>query len=413
MSSHGSEYQELLERRARVMSASYRMFYQEHVHAVSGKGVWLKGADGREYLDFYNNVPVVGHCHPHVVEQIHKQASKLNTHTRYLNEQPIELAERILATMPDALGSVIFTCTGSEANDLAIRTARLVSGGRGVIVSRRAYHGTSTLLAGMSPVTGLPTDDDVFTIDIPMTIEDPTQFGALVRGAIEEMGRQGIKPAALLVDTIFGSDGVVSDPAGFLLSALEEIHRAGGLFIADEVQPGFGRTGAGMWGFARHGIVPDFVTMGKPMGNGHPVAALVTTREIDAVFAQHQRYFNTFGGNTVACAAAQAVLDVIAREDLIAHTAKMGAVLERGLRDLAARHETIGQIRGVGLFFGAQLPSGEIAAKVLNGLRDRDVLIGVAGEGNASLKIRPPLVVGEAEIGVLIDRLDDTLKAVA
>lgn len=413
MSADSKHSQDLLVRRQKVMAPSYRLFYEEPVEVVRAEGVWLFGPQGERYLDFYNNVPVVGHSHPYVVERLHAQAATLNTHTRYLTAPPVELAERLLGTMPSSLGSVIFTCTGSEANDLAIRMSRLVTGGRGVIVTDAAYHGTSDLLSGMSPVTGLPTGPDVYTIHMPEAFDRPEQFGDLVREAIARMKADGVAPAALLVDTIFGSDGVVSDPAGFLQHGISAIQEVGGLFIADEVQPGFGRTGEGMWGFQRHGIVPDIVTMGKPMGNGHPVASLVTRREIAEKFVQYQRYFNTFGGNTVSCAVALAVLDVIEREKLIAHAAEVGAQLKAGLHVIAKRHPILRNVRGAGLFMSATISSGQAAGRVLNGLRRKGVLIGLAGPGNVSLKIRPPLVISKDEVDYLLDKLDQVLATEA
>jgi len=406
--------QSLLARRERVLSPSYRLFYEEPLHAVRGEGVWLYDAQGRRYLDAYNNVPVAGHCHPHIVEQVTRQASVLNTHTRYLTELPVLVAERLLATMPAEMGSVILTNSGSEANDLAIRISRMVTGGTGVIVTDCAYHGTSDLLQGMSPVTGLPLGKDVFTISLPLEMPDPAAFTALVRDALDRMREAGVKPAALLVDTIFGSDGAVSDPVGFLKGAVEEMHREGAFVIADEVQPGFGRTGAGMWGFARHGIVPDFVTMGKPMGNGHPVAALVTRREIAEAFTRHQRYFNTFGGSSVSCAAALATMDVIEREGLIANAATVGGYLKQKLSDLAARHPNIlTSVRGAGLFIGVQTPSGEIATRIVNGLRQSGVLIGGAGRGNAALKVRPPLPITQDEADYLIQQFEQVIQTTA
>ena len=403
-------YQALLARRDRVLSPSYRLFYEEPLHIVRAEGVWIYDADGRRYLDAYNNIPVAGHCHPYIVEELAKQAMLLNTHTRYLNERPVELAERLLATMPSAMGSVILTNSGSEANDLAVRISRMVTGGTGVIVTDCAYHGTSDLLQGMSPVTGLPTGPDIFTIEVPLVMRDAGEFAAIVEGALDRMREAGVKPAALLVDTIFGSDGAIAEPAGFLKGAIAAIHREGGLFIADEVQPGFGRTGAGMWGFQRHGIVPDFVTMGKPMGNGYPVASLVTRREIAEAFARRQRYFNTFGGSTVSCAAALATLDVIEREGLIENAAKTGAYLGERLQSLVDRYDVLTGLRGAGLFQGVQTRSGEIAGRIINGLRRAGVLIGGAGRGNAALKVRPPLPIAPADVDLLIHSFDQVLQ---
>lgn len=402
----------LLARRNRVLSPSYRLFYQEPLHAVKAEGVWIYDAAGAKYLDAYNNVPVAGHCHPYIVEQVTRQASALNTHTRYLTELPVLLAERLLATMPTTMESVILTNSGSEANDLAIRISRLVTEGTGVIVTDCAYHGTSDLLQGMSPVTGLPTGPHVYTITVPLQMNDREAFAQLVRDALDRMAAEGVRPAALLVDTIFGSDGAISDPAGFLQGAIAEMHAVGGLVIADEVQPGFGRTGAGMWGFSRHGIVPDIVTMGKPMGNGYPVAALVTSRAIAEGFTRHQRYFNTFGGSSVSCAAALATMDVIEREQLIENARSNGDYLRAGLAEIVNRHEILTDLRGAGLFLGVQTPTGETAARIVNDLRQAGVLIGAAGRGNAALKIRPPLPISRTEIDILLDRFESVVDHV-
>jgi len=412
MARHAVDNDTLLSTRNRVLSPSYRLFYEEPLHPVRGEGVWLYEADGRRYLDAYNNVPVAGHCHPYIVEQVAKQASVLNIHTRYLTELPVLVAERLLATMPADMGCVILTNSGSEANDLAIRMSRMVTGGTGVIVTDCAYHGTSDLLQGMSPVTGLPLGKDVFTIRLPLEMSDPAAFTSLVRNALDRMRDAGVKPAALLVDTIFGSDGAVSDPAGFLKGAVDAMHQEGALVIADEVQPGFGRTGAGMWGFTRHDIVPDFVTMGKPMGNGYPVAALVTRRQIAEDFTRHQRYFNTFGGSSVSCAAALATIDVIEREGLIANAAAVGAYLRERISGLAVRHpDILTSVRGTGLFVGVQTPSGAIASRIVNGLRASGVLIGGAGRDNAALKVRPPLPITRGEVDYLMERFEDVLSS--
>ena len=399
-----------LARRQRVLAPTYRLFYEQPVHIVRAEGVWMYDADGRRYLDAYNNVPVVGHCHPEVVARISKQAATLNTHTRYITDGPVELAERLLATMPSQLTSVTFTCTGSESNDLAVRVSKAATGGTGFIVTEAAYHGTTETLSGMSPVTGIELAPNVFAIEAPLTAESASGFGTRVRACIDKMRAAGIKPAGLLVDTIFGSDGVISHPPGFLQAAVEEIHRAGGLFIADEVQPGFGRTGDAMWGFQRHGVTPDLVTMGKPMGNGHPVAALAARTEAMAEFGRTRRYFNTFGGNTVSCAAALAVLDVIQRDKLIDNARETGAYLQKGLRALAANLPKIREIRGAGLFVGVQLESRDLAACAVNDLRREGVLIGSAGRNADVLKIRPPLTIGKSEIDLLVAALESVLR---
>lgn len=406
-----SSLQSAVSRRQRVLAPTYRLFYSDPIHMVRAEGVWMYDADGRRYLDAYNNVPVVGHCHPAVVSRIAEQAARLNTHTRYMTDGPVELAERLLATVPTELTSVTFTCTGSEANDLAVRISKAATGGTGFIVTSGAYHGTTETLSGMSPVTGSATAPGVFTVAAPVDAQDAGNFGARVDECLQRMRKTGIKPAGLLVDTIFGSDGVISHPEGFLRPAVEAIHRAGGLFIADEVQPGFGRTGAGMWGFARHGIVPDLVTMGKPMGNGHPVAALLASDRAMHKFAEQHRYFNTFGGNTVSCAAALAVLDTIERERLIDNAREVGEYLAQSLRAVATRCPEIRAVRGVGLFIGVQLESRDRATYIVNALRRNGVLIGASGSAFDALKIRPPLVIRREQADLLVKEVEQALRS--
>ncbi|MFC4307810.1 aspartate aminotransferase family protein [Steroidobacter flavus] len=411
MSSSSSSTADLLARRRRLLAPTYGLFYEEPVHITRASGVWMYGPDGRAYLDVYNNVPVVGHCHPQVVEALAHQAALLNTHTRYLTEKPLELAERLLATFPSELATAIFTCTGSESNDLAIRVSKVATGGTGVIISEWAYHGTTETLAGMSPSSGMGRlGTHVYTVPAPIDQESASQFASRVQACIETMRAAGVKPAALLVDTIFSSDGVSADPPGYLAAAAEHVRAAGGLLIADEVQPGFGRTGHSMWGFQRHGVVPDLVTMGKPMGNGHPVSALIARPEVIAEFARQTRYFNTFGGNTVACAVALAVLDIIEQEQLITNAREIGAQLRRGLQELASRHPTLGAIRGAGLFIGAQITTGKAeTTRIVNALRQRGVLIGSAGRNGDVLKIRPPLVFKQEHVDQLLGTLAQVL----
>jgi 4-aminobutyrate aminotransferase-like enzyme len=243
------------------------------------------------------------------------------------------------------------------------------------------------------------------------------RFTRDVEAAIADLRRHGIQPAALIVDSVFTSDGILPEPAGFLKGAVDAIKRAGGLFIADEVQPGFGRTGEHMWGFQRHGVIPDIVTLGKPMGNGQPVAGLLATADALAEFGKNSRYFNTFAGNTVSCAAALAVLDTIEREGLVQHAARVGKILRDGIADLANRHEAIGDVRGVGMFVGVELvsdraartPDRELTTRVVNRMRDRGVLLSACAMGHNVLKIRPPLVLSADQAGMVIEVLDDAL----
>ncbi len=418
----------LIERRKRLLGSAYRLFYDEPVHLVRGEGVWLWDNEGRKYLDMYNNVPHVGHCHPHVVEAICSQASRLNTHTRYLHDNVLDLAERLTDKLPDALDTAMFCCTGSEANELALRIARTVTGGAGIIVTSYSYHGNSQATYEMS-TESIPESErpeHVVTIPVPDAYRGPhrgrgagERYATYIHDAIELLKSRGIRPAAFVVDTIVSSGGVVSPPQGFLKTAAQIVRESGALFVADEVQPGFGRTGKNFWGFEAEDFVPDIVTMGKPMGNGHPVSAVVTRREIAEEFGQHGRYFNTFGGNPVSCAAACAVLDVIEQDKLQQHALEVGDCIIKGLGKLADRYDCIGDVRGSGLFLALELvadreartPATDLAAAVVNDLRNRGVLTGSIGPDANILKLRPPMVLTAGDAGHLLDALDESLQA--
>ena len=412
--------QTLVARRTRLLGPAYRLFYETPVHLVKGAGVWLYDADGKAYLDCYNNVASLGHCHPHVVQATARQSAIYASHTRYLNEVVLDCAEKLLSHFPPELSQVMFTCTGSEANDLALRVAFAQTGGTGVIVTQNAYHGVTLAVAGFSPSlgAGVALGEHVRTIAAPDPSRlsgDPGQaFAAEVQAAIDDLTRHGIKPAVLIVDTILSSDGVFADPPGFLAPAVKAIHAAGGLFIADEVQPGFGRTGSHWWGFERHGILPDMVSLGKPMGNGYPVAGLVLRPEVLAEFGAKGRYFNTFGGNAVAAATAIAVMEVIEQDNLLQNAATVGAYLAAGVRALASRHAALGPLRSAGLFFGQDItqdgqPAPAEAARIVNALRDAGVLISATGPNGHTLKIRPPLILQQTEADIFLDRLDKVL----
>ena len=403
-----------IERREHVLGPGYRLFYREPLEIVRGSGAHLFGPDGTDYLDAYNNVPSVGHCHPHVVEAVHRQMQTLNTNTRYVQDSLVDYAERLTATFPDELTRVTFTCSGSEANDLAVRLARWVTGNTGMIVTETAYHGLTISVAEFSPSLGLASGlgEHVRTIPAPDQRRhagkgDLGSFMAeQVRLAAEDLKAHGYGVAAFIADSIFSSDGVFSDPPGFLRPVVDEVHRAGGLYIADEVQPGFGRTGAGWWGFQRHRIVPDIVTIGKPMGNGIPIAGAVFRPELTEDFGQQIRYFNTFGGNSVSIAAASAVMDVVESEDLMGNARRQGERLLKGLREFTADREDVLEVRGAGLFIGVDFvtdrdsrrPDGARAAAVVHGMRERNVLISASGAQGNVLKIRPPLVLGDADV---------------
>ena len=409
---------DLVARRYRSFGGSSYLLYNEPLHVVRASGVFLYAQDGTPYLDAYNNVPSVGHCHPHVVEAMSRQAALLNTNTRYLYDIIYDYAERLLATYPAALGNVAFTCTGSESSDLALRIARSATGGQGIVVTRNAYHGNTTAVAAISPSTGadVPIGIDVRTVAPPAFGNKPTrkriaQFAEDVAAAFADLKRPGIRPAAFICDSIFASDGIYADPPGFLVQAAGAARAAGALYVADEVQPGFGRTGSHMWGFQRHGVEPDLVILGKPMGNGLPVAGVVAKPDILAAFSKSSGYFNTFGGSPVAAATGLAVLEVIENEGLMENASRVGAYLSGGIRKLAATHGKISDVRGAGLYVGVEFrdaagqPDPHTAQFVVNDLRRQHVLIGTSGTGHI-LKIRPPLCFST-------DHADQMLAAMA
>jgi 4-aminobutyrate aminotransferase-like enzyme len=420
--------QALIRRREALLGPAYRLFYQDPVELVRGQGVWVWDAEGRRYLDAYNNVVSLGHCHPQVVQALQQQAATLNTHTRYLNDALLDYAERLLSTHHPSLDRLMFTCTGSEANDLALRLAQFHTGGTGVIVTDWAYHGVTQTTAACSPslVTASGGPPRVYTVPAPRRYgktqaDVATTFAAGIDQAITRMQADGVRPAALLFDSLFTSDGVYGEPAGFLQAAVARARAAGMLVIADEVQPGFGRTGQHMWGYQRHGIAPDLVTMGKPMGNGHPLAGLCARQELLDAFGRETRYFNTFGGNTVSAAVGMAVLDVLEREQLLANTVAQGNYFRQGLQALAARHSWIGDVRQFGLFLGVELvheadphrPAPEATTQVVNGMKTRGVLISACSRSANVLKIRPPLVLERGHVDLFIEALDDCLGSLS
>jgi 4-aminobutyrate aminotransferase-like enzyme len=408
------------------MGSAYRLFYDNPIHLVRGEGVWLFDADGNKYLDMYNNVPHVGHCHPRVVDAISRQASTLNTHTRYLHDNVLDLAERLTGKFSSDLDTAMFCCTGTEANELALRIARRCTGGTGIIVTDFAYHGNSQAIYEIStdsiPTADVP--DYVVTVPAPDTYrgehrgEDTgTRYAEYVRDAIALLESRGIKLAAFVIDTIISSSGVVSPPRGYLGRVAEIVRESSGLFVADEVQPGFGRTGMNFWGFEADGIAPDIVTMGKPMGNGHPLSAVVTSKDLVDRFSDYGRYFNTFGGNPVSCAAGLAVLDIIEEENLQQNALDVGQHLIDGLWKLADDHECIGDVRGTGLFLAVELvtdgkeraPATELTSRVVNELRNRGVLTGAIGPDANILKLRCPMVLTKDDSDYFLSILADTL----
>ena len=415
----------LLERRQRALPRS-PLFYEHPVHLVRGEGVWLFGPDDRRYLDCYNNVPVVGHGHPRVVRAVAEQQRLLATHSRYLHEAIVELAERLKATLPPALDAVLVVNSGSEANDLAWRIARAATGRTGAVVSAYAYHGLTEATHALSPEEWakgeLPAH--VATVPAPDGYRGPyrrgtdgwaERYAAHIDDATQALGGHGF--AAIYVDPAFTADGILVPPPAYLAEAARRTRALGGVLIADEVQAGHGRYGTGLWSFQPSGIEPDMVVMGKPMGNGFPVAALVVRSQLLAAVPGEVELFSTFGGNPVACAAALAVLAVIEDEGLVANAAETGSYLRQGLEALAGRHPVIGDVRGEGLLIGVELADGDRApaagraGRVTEAMRERGILISTTGPAGNVLKIRPPLVFQREHADLLLQTLDEVLAA--
>ncbi len=416
----GIAFEQLLARRNKVMGpALEELTYERPLRIVSARGAWMTDTDGRQYLDVYNNVPVVGHCHPRVTGAIARQARTLNTNMRYLHATAVELGERLTASLPEELDVVMFVNSGSEANDLAWRMATATTGNGGGVVTWNAYHGICDASAACSPESwpggeGPPHVERFLPPDAYRGLHlDTTAFGE----ALDRLAQRGFAPAALYLDGVLTSDGIWDLSPEYVQEIVRKTREAGGLLVADEVQAGYGRTGEAMWSFERLGVVPDFVSLGKPMGNGHPVAALITRREIAARFAEQTIFFSTFGGNPVAAAAALAVLEVIDDERLMQRATVVGALLRDELRSLMVRHAAIGDVRGLGLIIGVEIvsdrgsrrPDAALVSRLVNGMRERGVLVGSTGvEGNV-LKVRPPLVFGPEEVNKVVRTLDEVL----
>ncbi|HWG71955.1 MAG TPA: aminotransferase class III-fold pyridoxal phosphate-dependent enzyme [Steroidobacteraceae bacterium] len=420
----------LLERRHRVLGRNSPLFYDKPLHLVRGEGVWLFDADGRRYLDAYNNVPHVGHCHPRVVAALSRQAGVLNIHTRYLDEHVVAYAERLTSLFDAQLSMAMFCCTGSEANELALRMARDCSGGAGIISTAWAYHGNT---AAVMQISSLFTPEDkrgpnVRTVPVMDPYRDrrgrsddalATAYADDVKRAIDSFKAAGIRFAGLLFCTAFSSEGLPTVPAGFMAKAVEHVHAAGGYFIADEVQAGFGRLGTHMWGHQKLGVVPDIVTLGKPMGNGHPLAAVVARGDLVNGFTSRNMYFNTFGGNPVSAAVGSAVLDVIEEEHLLENAVTVGNYTIAKLKKLADKHVIIGDVRGAGLFFAVELvtdraaktPATAATRKLVNMMRERGVLLSRIGPHDNILKIRPPMQFAKQHADLLVDTLDEVMAA--
>lgn len=418
----------LLERRKAVLGPHSPLFYDEPLELVSGKGVWLKSASGERYLDAYNNVPHVGHGHPKVATAIAQQMRKLAINTRYLNNRVVDYAEALLAEFHPSLDRVAFVNSGSEANELAIRVARFHSGNTGIIMSDFSYHGTTLTLAQLT--TGLTTSEkrgrNIRTIRIPdATGLDKIQAKQLLKdslaevdAAIASLQKAGFGVAATILDPLFSTEGLVVPPAGYIEGLVKRVHKAGGLYVADEVQSGFGRIGRLMWGHELFDAVPDIVTMGKPMGNGHPIGAAVMRADLLEPFGAANMYFNTFAGNPVSSAAGHAVLQVMEEEGLRARATELGAHLQTELtRELEGNPRIDGGARGDGLFAGMRFvdpetgkPDAATTKQVVEAMYKDHVLISRIGRDDNVLKVRPPLAVERKDIDLLIDKLTKVIR---
>ena len=402
-------------REAVIGPAMEPLTYGDPIHAVEARGAWMTGADGRRYLDAYNNVPCVGHGHPRVTEAIARQSRRLNTNMRYLYESAIELAERLIATMPPEAGldTVMFVNSGSEANDVAWRLATTFTGNRGALCTAFAYHGVTEATAALSPESwqAIRPPDHVETWEPPDRLRDLHLDGGPFADAVARLATRGYAPAATILDGVLTSDGYLDPGLSLAAEWLAATHAAGALWIADEVQGGHGRTGHHMWSFQHLGLVPDVVTIGKPMGNGHPVGAVVTRREIAARFGDETVFFSTFGGNPVSAVAALAVLDVLEDERVLERVVRVGDALVSAIREVALPYPAVVDVRGVGLAIGVEVIDRDTAAAIKEGLRERGVLIGTSGRDGNVLKVRPPLAFSDADIPVFADALAATLAS--
>jgi len=405
--------EELLRDRTRCLGG-LELSYARPLHLVGGRGVFLEAADGRRYLDAYNNVPVLGHSHPAVVDAVCSQVATLNTNSRYLQEAPVELAERLLATMPDRFDRVLLVNSGSEANDLAWRIARHATGALGGIATSWAYHGVTEATFGFSPESwgnaGGPGHIRL--------VKPPPGLPSSVAEAVESLEAAGHGAAAMMVDGVFTSDGIRGPAHEWTVAAAAIVHDAGGLYVADEVQAGHGRTGDDLWSFLAGNVPADLVTLGKPMGNGYPVAAVVGPAELVDPFLEGTDYFSTFGGGTAACAAALAVLRTLQEDRVVDRVAVVGGRLVEALRGVTLDRDDLVDVRGWGLAVGVDVvdpatarPDPPRATLVVDGMRDRGVLIGRTGRDRATLKIRPPLVFGDEHTDLLAEVLTASLAA--
>ena len=400
----------LIQERSRLLGRNLSVAYERPLNIVRGSMQYLYDDEGRRYLDAYNNVAHVGHCHPRVVAAGQQQMELLNTNTRYLSELILEYAEKLTATLPEPLRVCFFVNSGSEANELALRLARAHTKARDLIVLEHAYHGNTTTLIDISPYKhdgpgGEGAPPWVHKSPLPKS-QDDAEHVAELAGQLNLCGFSAESMPSVAGQIIF--------PDGYLARVYEGVRDAGGVCIADEVQTGYGRIGTHFWAFEKYGVVPDIVVLGKPIGNGHPIGAVITTRAIADSFANGMEFFSTFGGNNVSCAIGLKVLEVLRDENLQAHALEVGELLLAGLRELQQRHEIISDARGSGLFIGVELmrdsqPASDEASRVVNQMRERGILFGTDGPHHNVLKIRPPMPFSQADADQLLTNLNELL----
>lgn len=427
--------EDIIALRRQHINPTLSMSYRQPLKMVRGAGAYLYDQDGNAYLDMVNNVCHVGHCHPSVVAAGQAQMAQLNTNTRYLHDNIVEYAKRLSATFPSALSVVFLTNSGTEANDLALRIAKTYTQANDIIVVDHAYHGNSPTMIELSPYKfdgkgGRGRPAHIQVAEIPddyrgrFRKDDPQagpHYAADLQRAISAIHARGEKPAAFYCESVLGCGGQVVLPAGYLQTAYAYARAAGAVCIADEVQVGFGRAGDYFWAFEAQDVVPDIVTMGKPIGNGHPMGAVITRPEIAQAFITGMEYFNTFAGNPVSCAIGLAVLDVIQQEHLQAHAKQVGDFLLQGLSDLQRKHSLIGDVRGMGLFIGVELvkdrtslePATAEANAVIEFLKAHRILLSTDGPYDNVLKLKPPMVFSMDNAQEFLQRLDQALSSLS
>ena len=426
-----SKNSDIIKKRRRYLAPSFSLSYQEPLHIVKGEGQYLYDVNGKKYLDAVNNISHVGHCHPKVIEAANRQNKKLNTNTRYLHESILNYAENLTSTLPSSLEVCYFTNSGSESNDLALRIARLFSNSKESIVLSSAYHGHTASLIDVSPykfhgdggrgkphfVHIIPVPDKFRGEHIAKGKSIRQYYIQLLKDTIKKIQQRGKQLSLFIIEPVMGCGGQIMIPRSFMVEAFQIVNEAGGLCIVDEVQIGFGRLGSHFWGFQMSGVVPDIITLGKSIGNGHPLSVVITKKNIADIFNNGMEYFNSFGGNPVSCEIGQAVLDIIKEEKLQENAFSTGYHLLDGLRNIQNKYNIIGDVRGRGLFIGIELikdmdnlvPAVDETEIVVNAMKKKGILISSDGPDHNVLKIKPPLVFNKKNADYFLESFEAVL----